>query len=83
MRPIEKAVAAAYPGVPIVLSQSSGYTDGPFLNAAGIPTVGLGLFVDPDFGHIHGANERVRVQSVYEARDFLYGLVRQYATALP
>lgn len=83
LRPIEKLVAARYPGVPLLPSQSSGYTDGPFLNAAGIPTYGIGLWFDPDFGHIHGANERIRVESVYEGRDFLQALVKQYATEGP
>ncbi|MCC2655274.1 MAG: peptidase [Panacagrimonas sp.] len=81
--PIQARIAKSYPGVPMVLTQSAGYTDGPFLNAAGIATYGLGLFVDPDFGHIHGANERVRVQSVYEGRDFLHGLVKHFARQTP
>ncbi|MGH8517406.1 MAG: M20/M25/M40 family metallo-hydrolase [Panacagrimonas sp.] len=83
LRPIEKLMADFFPGVPIVPAQISGYTDGQFLNAAGIPTYGLGFFVDPDFGHIHGANERIRVQSVYEGRDFLYALVKRYAAEVP
>ena len=80
LRAIERHVAEFFPGVPLLLTQGSGYTDSPFLNAAGIPAYGLGLFLDPDFGHIHGANERVRVQSVHEARAFLMALVRHYAS---
>ncbi len=80
LRPIEQVMAEFHPGVPIVPVQISGYTDGQFLNAAGIPTYGLGFFLDPDFGHIHGANERIRVQSVYEGRAFLYALVKRYAS---
>ena len=34
---------------------------------------------DPDLGFIHGLNERVRVQSLYDGRDFLYELVKIYA----
>jgi acetylornithine deacetylase/succinyl-diaminopimelate desuccinylase-like protein len=37
------------------------------------------MFYDPDLGHIHGLNERIRVQSVMEARVFLYRLVKAYA----
>lgn len=80
LRAIEAHVAEFFPGVPLLLTQGSGYTDSPFLNAAGIPAYGLGLFLDPDFGHIHGADERVRVQSVHEARDFLSALVRHFAS---
>lgn len=82
LRPIEKLMADFYPDVPLVRMQSSGYTDGQFLNAAGIPTFGVGLFLDPDFGHVHGLNERIRVQSVVEGRDFLQALVKLYATEL-
>ncbi|TDU32678.1 acetylornithine deacetylase/succinyl-diaminopimelate desuccinylase-like protein [Panacagrimonas perspica] len=81
LRPIEELVAEMYAGVPIVPMQSSGYTDGQFLNAAGIPTYGVRMFLDPDFGHVHGLNERIRVQSVYEGRDFLHALVKKYASA--
>ena len=50
------------------------------MNPAGIPTYGIeGFFVDPDGGHIHGLNERIRVASVYEGRTFLYRLVKIYA----
>jgi hypothetical protein len=34
----------------------------------------------PDFGHIHGLNEYVGVKSLMECRDFLYRLVKIYAT---
>lgn len=80
LRPIETLMAASYPAVPLVPTLLAGYTDGQFLNAAGIPTYGVGMFVDPDFGHIHGLNERIRVQSVYEGRDFLHALVKMYAS---
>ncbi len=65
--------------VPLVPMMSTGATDGKFLNAAGIPTYGLsGIFSDPDGGGIHGLNERVRVRSLYEGRDFLYEVVKLY-----
>jgi acetylornithine deacetylase/succinyl-diaminopimelate desuccinylase-like protein len=78
--PIEHLAAQFFPGVPLVPMLQPGYTDGQFLNAAGIPTYGLGLFVDADFGGIHGLNERIRVQSVYDGRDFLHALVKQFAS---
>jgi len=57
-----------------------GATDAQFLNPAGIPTYGItGMFQDPDLGNIHGLNERVRVTSVYESREFLYRLVKIYS----
>jgi acetylornithine deacetylase/succinyl-diaminopimelate desuccinylase-like protein len=80
MAPIEKVSARFYPGVPVLPILQPGATDGQFLSPAGIPTYGInGLFLDPDLGGIHGLNERVRVQSLYDGRDFLYELVKTYA----
>ena len=80
MAPIEKLSARIYPGVPVLPILQPGATDGQFLSPAGIPTYGInGLFLDPDLGGIHGLNERVRVQSLYDGRDFLYELVKIYA----
>ena len=80
LKPIETLAHDMWPGVPVVPALEPGASDAQFLNPAGIPTYGVtGLFVEPDGGHIHGLNERVRVQSVYEARTFLYRLVKLYA----
>ncbi len=80
MKPIEQVAARIYPGVPLLPLFQAGATDGQFLGAAGIPTYGIGvLFFDPDLGGIHGLNERIRVQSLYDGRDFLYDLVKIYA----
>ena len=55
-------------------------TDGAFLTPAGIPTYGVsGMFGDPDGNGAHGLNERLRVKSVYDGRDFLYQVVKIYA----
>ena len=80
MEPIEKVAHELWPGIPVVPALEPGASDAQFLNPAGIPTYGVtGIFTDPDGGHIHGLNERVRVQSVYEGRTFLYRLVKLYA----
>jgi acetylornithine deacetylase/succinyl-diaminopimelate desuccinylase-like protein len=80
MKPVEALSQKMWPGVPVVTLLQPGATDGTHLNAAGIPTYGIsGIFSDPDLGHIHGLNERIRVKSVYEGRDFLFQLVKIYA----
>jgi acetylornithine deacetylase/succinyl-diaminopimelate desuccinylase-like protein len=82
MKPIEQVAAKFYPGVPVLPLFQAGATDGQFLGAAGIPTYGIGaMFFDPDLGGIHGLNERIRTSSLYEGRDFLYELVKIYATS--
>jgi acetylornithine deacetylase/succinyl-diaminopimelate desuccinylase-like protein len=63
-----------------VPSLSTGATDGRFMNAAGLPTYGLsGMFMDPDGDGVHGLNERIRMRSLYEGREFLYEVVKLYA----
>ncbi|WP_231736245.1 MULTISPECIES: M20/M25/M40 family metallo-hydrolase [unclassified Sphingopyxis] len=82
MKPVEKLVAEMWPGVPVIPNISTGATDGRFLNSAGIPTYGISaIFVDPDGNGVHGLNERVRVKSLYDARQFLHRLVKTYASA--
>ncbi|MEY2919175.1 MAG: hypothetical protein RL261_480 [Pseudomonadota bacterium] len=82
MKPIEKVAAKIYPGVPVLPLFQAGATDGQFMGAAGIPTYGIGAhFFDPDLGGIHGLNERIRVDSLYQGRDFLYELVKIYAAS--
>jgi acetylornithine deacetylase/succinyl-diaminopimelate desuccinylase-like protein len=80
MKPIEEVAAQIYPGVPVLPLFQAGATDGQFLGAAGIPTYGIGgLFFEQDMGGVHGLNERIRVRSLYDGRDYLYELVKVYA----
>lgn len=82
MKPLRVQADKLWPGVPIVPFQSTGATDGKYLNSYGIPTYGLtGIFAGSENSGAHGLNERVRVKSLYDARDFLYGLVKAYASA--
>ena len=59
-----------------------GATDGLYLRAAGIPTYGVqGVFYDRDDIRFHGRDERVKVQSFYQAQTFLYNLVKRLTGA--
>ncbi|WP_245620190.1 M20/M25/M40 family metallo-hydrolase [Phenylobacterium immobile] len=69
-----------YPGVPIIPAMSTGATDSRFLLPAGVPGYGLsGMGGEPDGGGVHGLNERIRVDTLYEGREFLYRVVKLYA----
>ncbi|MBA4216874.1 MAG: M20/M25/M40 family metallo-hydrolase [Roseateles sp.] len=69
-----------WPGVPVVLGLTAGASDGVFLNKAGIWTYGVaGLFHPPGGSNAHGLNERLRVQSLFDAAEFQYRLVRRLA----
>ncbi|MBN8815757.1 MAG: M20/M25/M40 family metallo-hydrolase [Sphingomonas sp.] len=78
--PMTTLAAKYFPGVPLLPTMSTGATDGIFLEAIGIPVYGApGVFVDSDLSGIHGLNERIRVESLYAGRDYLYDLVKAYA----
>jgi acetylornithine deacetylase/succinyl-diaminopimelate desuccinylase-like protein len=80
MGPIEHAAAQLWPGVPIIPTMTAGATDGRYLNNAGIATYGVsGMFSEPGETNAHGLNEKIRVQSLYQGRDFLERIVRAYA----
>ncbi len=79
MQPVERTVERMWPGTPIVPVMTVGATDGRFLNSAGIPTYGMsGMFSLPGETNAHGLDEKLRVQSLYEGRDFLDAIVRLY-----
>ncbi|MGK6322854.1 M20/M25/M40 family metallo-hydrolase [Sphingomonas sp. DT-51] len=78
--PMEALARQHFPGVPLLPTMSTGATDGVFLEAIGIPVYGVpGTFLDPDFNGVHGLNERIRVASLYAARDYLFDLAKAYA----
>jgi acetylornithine deacetylase/succinyl-diaminopimelate desuccinylase-like protein len=81
MDPIRKLGDQLWPGATLVPAMSTGATDGRFLNAAGTPTYGLsGMFHDKEGSRAHGLNERIRVKSLMDGREFLYEIVKIYAT---
>ena len=80
MKPVRAAAAKLWPGVPIAPSMAAGATDGRFLMSAGIPTYGMsGMFSVPGENNAHGLDEKIRVTSLYEGREFLESIVRAYA----
>jgi acetylornithine deacetylase/succinyl-diaminopimelate desuccinylase-like protein len=81
VRVVEEVSGELWPGVPVIPTLSTGATDGRYLNNAGIPTYGVtGLFRDPDGSGVHGLNERIRVQSLYDGHEFLYRVVKRLSS---
>ncbi len=80
--PIEKLSADMFPGVAVIPTLSAGATDCRFFTPAGVPCYGVsGMLGDGATGNAHGLNERIRVQSLMEGREFLYRLAKAYAGA--
>src|SRR2546430_1047097 len=81
MSPLERLVADQFPGVPIVPVMEAGATDGLFLRNAGIPTYGVSaVFEDPNDIRAHGRDERIGVQSFYDALEFWHHMLRAFAS---
>jgi acetylornithine deacetylase/succinyl-diaminopimelate desuccinylase-like protein len=80
--PAREVAERIWPGVTLVPTMLPGYTDGKYLNPAGIPTYGLtGLFAGAEGNYEHGLNERIGVQSLLNGRRFLHEVVKRYADA--
>ena len=79
---VRAETSSLWPGVTTVPMMVMGATDGLYLRAAGIPTYGVqGIFYDRDDIRFHGRDERVKVQSFYQAQTFLYNLVKRLTGA--
>lgn len=80
MGPVQSLAAKHFPGVPVVPMMSTGATDGVFFGILNMPVYGVpGLFLEADLNGIHGLNERIRVTSLYESRDYLFDLAKALA----
>lgn len=78
--PAEEEARRFFLDTPVVPNLLTAATDGRYLSAAGIPTYGVpGILLDADGNGAHGVNERIRVRSLYQGRDYLYALIRRYA----
>jgi acetylornithine deacetylase/succinyl-diaminopimelate desuccinylase-like protein len=82
MRAVEALAGEMWPGVPVIPTMSSGYTDSRWLRNAGIPAYGVsGLFTDPANSGTHGLNEQVGVKELYRSKEFLHRLVKMLASS--
>ena len=79
--PLEQLVGQMWPNLKVVPSMSQGSSDAAFTSAAGLATYTFsGLAVDREDDREHGRDERVRVQSVYDAREFFDRYLRLLAS---
>jgi acetylornithine deacetylase/succinyl-diaminopimelate desuccinylase-like protein len=81
MRPIETITEQMWSGVPVVPTMSTGATDSLYLRNAGIPMYGTsGIFGDIDDSRAHGKDERIAIKSFYDGQEYLYRLMKAYAS---
>ena len=76
LRAVEEISADIWPGVPVIPTQSGGYTDSRWLRKYGVPAYGVsGIFSEEGKSGVHGLNEQVGVKQLFDAKEFLYRLV--------
>ena len=76
-----QAIDTRAPGLPVVPAMSSGYTDGSFFRAAGVPTYGVGaVFLRAEDSFAYGLNERVPVASLADGLEHWRVLLRELAS---
>lgn len=78
MRAVEDISTEMWPGVPLIPAMQAGASDGRFLNNAGIWTYGVsGMFAGAEGSGVHGLNEHIRVNSLFDGFEFLYRLAKR------
>jgi acetylornithine deacetylase/succinyl-diaminopimelate desuccinylase-like protein len=76
-RLIAKSVRQSFPEVSIVPEMSAGATDGLYLRNAGVPVYGaMSLFGELGENRAHGKDERISVQSFYDAIDHWHEMIK-------
>jgi acetylornithine deacetylase/succinyl-diaminopimelate desuccinylase-like protein len=75
-----KVVHSMWPGVPIIPTMASGFSDGRQTRTAGIPTYDLsGLWADVDDNRAHGRDERIGIREFDESLEYTYRLMKAFA----
>jgi len=78
MSAIKDTAKKHFPGAVILPVMTTGASDGTFLRAAGIPVYGVSAeFEDVDDGRAHGRDERLPVNSYYDAIAYTYDLIKR------
>ena len=82
LEPVTRVTRELFGDIPVIPTMSTGANDSRFLLALGIQSYGVsGIFSDPTVdARSHGRDERIRLQSYYEAQEFLYRLTKLLAS---
>lgn len=80
MSAVTKAMAKAYPGVPLIPSQASGASDSMWFRAVGVPSYGLSPSFSKDSEDFsHGLNERTRLSNIRPGITYYLSLLTDLA----
>jgi acetylornithine deacetylase/succinyl-diaminopimelate desuccinylase-like protein len=71
-----------WPGVPLIPTMASGFSDDRQTRNAGIPSYDVsGVWIDADENRAHGRDERIGVRAFDESVEFTYRLIKTMAKA--
>jgi acetylornithine deacetylase/succinyl-diaminopimelate desuccinylase-like protein len=77
MSAVASVVHSMWPGVPIIPTMATGYSDDRQTRNAGIPSYDVsGIWMDGEENRAHGRDERVGVRSFDESVEFTYRLLK-------
>jgi acetylornithine deacetylase/succinyl-diaminopimelate desuccinylase-like protein len=81
-RKISALVHSMWPGVPIIPTMSTGYSDDRQVRNAGIPSYDVaGVWMDVDENRAHGRDERIGIREFDESVEFTYRLLKSMSRA--
>ena len=73
----ERLAHSMWPGVPLIPTMATGFSDDRQTRNAGIPSYDVsGIWMDGDENRAHGRDERVGVQAFDESVEFTYRLMK-------
>jgi acetylornithine deacetylase/succinyl-diaminopimelate desuccinylase-like protein len=81
-RQLAEVVHSMWPGVPIIPSMATGFSDDRQTRNAGIPSYDVaGVWMDIDENRAHGRDERVGVKAFDESVEYTYRLMKAFSKA--
>ena len=77
---VSAAIHSLHPGIPVIPYMAPYGTDGKHMRIAGMPTYGvMGLMIREEDDFAHGLNERVQVDSFFNALEYWYSMLTDLA----
>jgi acetylornithine deacetylase/succinyl-diaminopimelate desuccinylase-like protein len=81
MKPLERLVAANWPGLKVVPTMADGASDNVYTSGAGLPSYTVtGIDIDRNDVRAHGRDERLGVESFYRGNEFFYQYIKAIAS---
>jgi acetylornithine deacetylase/succinyl-diaminopimelate desuccinylase-like protein len=81
MGKVEALAHSMWPGVPVIPTMATGFSDDRRTRNAGIPSYDVsGVWMDVDENRAHGRDERIGVHSFDESVEFTYRLLKAMST---